>query len=392
MSRQVKASQRDLFKKITEEQEYDDYLVTERDADGSSIMSSLSFLTLRAKGKKDMKLFAKSAAWSERTRLSNGSFCPYSVELYFYETLWKKYEKLEEMCSVPQEHRFRKPKLYGSSFEYLDETLVIEDLVAKGYEDSDRQKSADFEYMSTGIALIAQFHALSLAYSQYAPDAFKKTSEYLTMNESKLEMWLASVSPKMLANAFSSAEKHREKLENYFETPKRFHQILMGYYYYRRRNSNVLVHGDFKPSNLMHRRRNGKLELAVVDFQLVHDANAVVDLMYFIYTATDESFRRVHYRELLDLYYEQLKASLFRLRVDPEQVYPENTYRSHVAECAMLGLAIGVGLLPMVLVDKDEIPAFNEDADMDDIAVAGNALFRERFNGILNNYVEWGLL
>ncbi|XP_063369732.1 uncharacterized protein LOC134658060 [Cydia amplana] len=114
--------------------------------------------------------------------------------------------------------------------------------------------------------------------------------------------------------------------------------------------------------------------------------------MYFIYTATDESFRRAHYRELLDLYYEQLKASLFRLRVDPEQVYPENTYRSHVAECAMMGLAIGVALLPMVLMDKDEPPAFNEDADIDDIAVAGNALFRERFNGILNNYVEWGLL
>ncbi|XP_063542208.1 uncharacterized protein LOC134750899 [Cydia strobilella] len=390
MSRQVKASQRDLFKKITEEQEYDDYLVTKKDADGSSIMSSLSFVTLRATGKPDMKLFAKSAVWSEKIRLNNPVLCPYSVELYFYETLWKQYEKLEEICSVPKEHRFRKPKLYGSSYEYLNETLVIEDLVAKGYEDSDRQKSADFEYMSTGIALIAQFHALSLAYSQYDPEAFKKTSEYLTTDESKLNMWLASVSPKILANAFSSAEKHKEKLENYFPTPNRFHQLLMGYY--RRRNDNVLIHGDFKPSNLLHRRRHGTLELVVVDFQLVHDANAVGELMYFIYTATDESFRRAYYHELLDLYYEKLKASLIRLRVDPEQVYSKNTYRLRLEECAMLGLAIGAALLPMVLADKDKIPAFNVDADMDDFVLGGNALFKERFNGILNNYVEWGLL
>ncbi|XP_063629527.1 uncharacterized protein LOC134800926 [Cydia splendana] len=390
MSRQVKASQRELFKKITEEQEYDDYLVTERDADGSSIMSSLSFVTLRAQRKTDMNLFTKSAAWSAKIRLNNPILCPYSIELYFYDTLWEQYERLEIICSVPKEHRFRKPKLYGTSYEYLNETLVIEDLVAKGYEDSDRQKSADFEYMSTGIALIAQFHALSLAYSQYDPEAFKKTSEYLTMDESKLEMWLASVSPKMLANAFSSAEKHREQLENYFQTPTRFHQLFMGYY--RRRNDNVLIHGDFKPSNLMHRSRNGKLELVVVDFQLVHDASAVVDLMYFIFTATDESFRRVHYHELLDLYYEKLKASLLRLRVDPEQVYPKNTYKSRLEESAMLGLAIGVALLPMVLVDEDKTPAFNEDADIDDFAVEGNALFKERFNGILNNYVEWGLL
>ncbi|XP_061724086.1 uncharacterized protein LOC133530234 [Cydia pomonella] len=390
MSRRVKASQRELFMKITEEQEYDDYMVTEKDGDGSSIMSSLSFVTLRAKGKKGMKLFAKSAAWSANTRLNNPILCPYSVELCFYETLWKQYEKLEEICSVPKEHRFRKPKLYGSSYEYLNETLVIEDLVAKGYEETDRQKSADFEYMSTGVALMAQFHALSIAYSQYNPEAFKQTSEYLTMDVSKLETWFASVSPKMLANAFSSAVKHREKLKNYFQKPKRFHQLFMSYY--RRRNDNVLIHGDFKPSNLMHRRRNGKLELVVLDFQLVHDANAVVDLMYFIYTATDESFRRAHYQELLDLYYEKLKASLRRLRVDPEQIYPKNTYRSRLEECAMLGLAIGVANLPMVLVDKDKIPAFNEDADLDDFAVEGNDLFKERFNGILNNYVEWGLL
>ncbi|XP_063629528.1 uncharacterized protein LOC134800928 [Cydia splendana] len=388
---QVRLSKQDLLKKITEEHEFDDFVVTERDGNGSSIMSSLSYVTFRAKGKTDMKLFAKTAAWIEKLRLNSPIIpCPFTIELYFYKTLWKQYEKLEDMWNVPMEHRFRKPTLYGSSVEYLNETLVIQDLIAQGYEEYERQTPADFEYMSAGIALIAQFHALSLAYSQYDPEGFKQANEYLTLDESKLVIWIGSMSSKLLANAFSSAEKHRDKLEKYFKTPKSLLQLIMDCY--RRGNDKVLIHGDFKPSNLMQRRRNGKLELCVVDFQNVHDADAVADIMYFIFTATDESFRRVHYHELLDLYYEKLKASLLRLRVDPEQVYPENKYRSRLEKCAMLGLAIGVACLPVVLVDKENAPAFDKDSDATAVAVEGSALFQERFNGILNNYVEWGLL
>ncbi|XP_048001217.1 uncharacterized protein LOC125237994 [Leguminivora glycinivorella] len=390
MPGQVKPPLREVLEKITKEQEYDSYVVREKDGDGSNIMSSLSHVTLHAKGKTDMKLFAKSAAWSAKIRVTNPVNCPYSVELYFYETLWKQYEKLEDTFSVPKEHRFRKPKLFGCGYEYLNETLVLEDMVAEGYKEYDRQTSVDYEYMSTGIMLMAQFHALSLAYSKYNPEAFKRASEYLTMDESKLEKWIASVAPKMLSTAISCAEEHRDTLKNYFHPSKKFNRLFMDYF--RKGNDNVLIHGDFKPSNILHRRRNGKLELVVVDFQLVHDANAVVDLMFFIFTATDESFRRAHFHELLHLYYEKLRASLLRLHIDPDQVYPEKTYRARLEEFSMLGLAIGVGLLPVVLMDKDKMPDFHENAGIDDFAVEGSPLFKERFNGILNNYVEWGLL
>ncbi|XP_061724248.1 uncharacterized protein LOC133530354 [Cydia pomonella] len=385
---EAKQTLQKLLKKIAEEQEYEDYSDVKEASNSASVMSSLFHVMLRSDGKKDLKLFAKVAGWNENLR-KRLVIHPFTAELKFYRTVRTQYEELEENCSIPKEHRFPMPKVYGSSDEYFHETLVMEDLVAEGYAVFDRQHTADLEYMSTGIAVMAQFHALSLAYHQNYPENFASTRE--TMKMGNLKLWLESVIAKLLANACSAAEKHKDKLQKYFENPEKLYLPLLSHY--QGRNENILVHGDFKPSNLMHRRKDGKLEIVVVDFQMVHDGDPVTDLMYFIFTATDESLRRAHYQELLDLYYEQLRGSLLRLHVDPEKVYSENTYRSRLAECNMLGLAMAVGFLPLVLVEEGKAPAFNkEDTDLTAFAVESSALFKERFNGVLNNYVEWGLL
>lgn len=60
--------------------------------------------------------------------------------------------------------------------------------------------------------------------------------------------------------------------------------------------------------------------------------NPVGDLMHFIFSGSDEEFRRLHYQRLLDHYYTELSAALQKLNVDVEKVYPRATFENDLIE------------------------------------------------------------
>lgn len=62
-----------------------------------------------------------------------------------------------------------------------------------------------------------------------------------------------------------------------------------------------------------------------LDYQMLQPGCLTLDLIYFIFTATDEEFRRNHYQRLLDHYYDQLSVAMERLGVDPDK-YPRKTF------------------------------------------------------------------
>ncbi|XP_047997331.1 uncharacterized protein LOC125234952 [Leguminivora glycinivorella] len=82
-----------------------------------------------------------------------------------------------------------------------------------------------------------------------------------------------------------------------------------------------LVHGDYRPSNLMHRRHNGKLEIVPLDFQTIRTGHQLSDLLYFVFSGSDEKFQRLYYQRIMEHYYEQLAFALKQLQVDVENVY-----------------------------------------------------------------------
>ncbi|XP_047989711.1 uncharacterized protein LOC125228994 [Leguminivora glycinivorella] len=316
--------------------------------------------------------------------------CPFTTELYFYTQVQKQYEIIQEKYAIPEDQRVRLPKLYGCRDEYLSETLVFEDLIAQGYKNFNRQKTANLEYVKTAIDLMARFHALSLAFHDNDPDAFDKASEKLRMDVSKMVAITAIMKPKMVSSALEVVEdKYRDKLEKFLNQEQcpvlQFADML------RSKNKKILVHRDFKPSNLMHRRRNEKLEIIPVDFQGVIDGDPLNDLLYFIFTATDEEFRRLHHHNMLDLYHDCLTKALRRFNIDVETVYSKSTYRDQLKEYSMVGLTMAVVVLPMVLAEEEKIPDFDT-SEITDFIVEASKTYKERLNGIVNNYVQWGLL
>ncbi|KAI8420506.1 hypothetical protein MSG28_008985 [Choristoneura fumiferana] len=361
-----------LIAKIAEEIKYVDYDadIKEISSHGANLTAVLFLVKLKAKDKKDINLFAKVAVLGDSVRKTSPIPCPFTTEIYFYKKVLKQFEMLQEKHSVPEEHRLVFPKIYGINEQYLTETIVLENLMANGFKTHARQKTVDLEYASTAIELIAKFHALSLAYCKEDPEDYEEVSNKLTIDTSIMLSLMDIMKPKMIGTAMSVvSDVNKEKLEKYLAgegEEDRFLQFMSVYY---SKGSQMLAHGDFKPSNLMHRRQNEKLEMVPVDFQMVHTSSPTADLMYFFFTGADEDFRRQHYHKLLDQYYEQLKLALERLDVDPE-------------EAKMVGLMMGVILLPIITVAEENLPTFDDGAEVTNFVVPGSELYRERFNGV----------
>lgn len=239
-------SLREFLNKIAIEQNYENPVISVKEisSGGANYTSKLFTAVIREKNKEELHLFVKVAALSEKFR--NGmDVLVYENENFAYTKLGKMYASLEEECGVPEEHRLHLTKFYGFDSTLYQETIVLENLLAAGYGDFDRFHSITWDYASATVTELAKLHALSFAFSEKFPEEFEKTLKRLTID------WSGAQS--MLQNAVDTALKavkpeHKKALEKFFVNMS-ISSI------YKAFSKTVIIHGDFRGSNLLHKVR-----------------------------------------------------------------------------------------------------------------------------------------
>ncbi|XP_063366998.1 uncharacterized protein LOC134655464 [Cydia amplana] len=137
---------------------------------------------------------------------------------------------------------------------------------------------------------------------------------------------------------------NKERLQKYFASTENIATLMRT----MRKDEIFLTHGDYRPSNLMHRHRNGNLEVVPIDYQTVKAGNPVGDLMHFVFSGSDEEFRRLHYQQLMDHYFKQLTLALKQLNVDVKNVYPRETFDADLIRVRLMGV------IPRILTHVDK--------------------------------------
>lgn len=239
---------RTLIDKIAVENGAKNYDITIKPiTSGGANYTSKLFLIIVAGEKDELKLFAKVAFMSEKLREFT-TINVFDTERFFYTTLLKKYRDIEERHDVPVEHRISVPKFYGYNSDYLEETIILEDLVHEGYAVYDRTKSMDWAYASKAVEEIAKLHALSFAFEIENPDEFNDILQRLKFGELSDEQQKV-----VFENSFKSAlefakDEHKEKLMKYVNNIK---LNFMGHMTALKKP--VLCHGDYRVSNQMYK-------------------------------------------------------------------------------------------------------------------------------------------
>ncbi|XP_047030979.1 uncharacterized protein LOC124638143 [Helicoverpa zea] len=382
---------RNMLNKIAKDHNYDnpEIIINSISSGGANYTSALYTAIIKGKNKEDLNLFGKVAAVGEKFR-NETSIDFYDTEKFAYTTLFKIYKALEEEHGVPEEHRLPFVKFYGfdTSAQYL-ETMVLENLITQGYEAFDRFKSYDWEYASAAVTELAKFHALSYAFQKKDPEEFQKT-----LDRAKLD-WLAVGVEGMLKKSGALAlgairPEHKRSLEKFLS--RNINEVFIDFF--KPSRTTVIIHGDYRGSNLVHRvRKDGKVDIKVLDLQTLQAGSPVTDLVYFIFTGSDEPFRAKYFDRLVEHYYSQLSASMRRLHLNPHDIFSKEDFDAELKEKLPFGLSVSVFSLPVMTINPEDAPKVDETLSFEDFGVEKtNDLYIERINGAVDDFVRWGVL
>uniref|UniRef100_A0A2A4JJJ2 CHK kinase-like domain-containing protein n=1 Tax=Heliothis virescens TaxID=7102 RepID=A0A2A4JJJ2_HELVI len=314
----------------------------------------------------------------------------FDAENFAYTKLMKIYAALEEKHGVPEEHRLPVVKFYGfDDSAQNQETMVLENLLVQGYEPFDRFKSYDWEYASAAVTECAKFHALSFAFQKDDPEEFQKTLGRPKPN------WVDMGIEALLKKATSVALKvvrpeHKRSLEKFMS--RDIQELFLDFYNPIR--ATVIIHGDYRGSNLMHRvRKDGKVDIKILDLQTLQAGSPITDLIYFIFMGSDEQFRARYFDQLVEHYYSQLSAAMRRLHLNPHELFPKKDFDEEFKLKLQYGLTFSVFGLPIVTVTAEDAPKVDESLSFDDLGIEKtNDLYNVRINGVVDDFVRWGIL
>uniref|UniRef100_A0A2A4JJH8 CHK kinase-like domain-containing protein n=1 Tax=Heliothis virescens TaxID=7102 RepID=A0A2A4JJH8_HELVI len=382
---------RKLLNNIADEHNYKnpEIIINNISSGGANYSSKLYTATIKEKNKEDLNLFGKVAAVGGQLR-NKADADVYDTEKFAYTKLMKIYAALEEKHGVPEEHRLPVVKFYGfDDSAQNQETMVLENLLVQGYEPFDRFKSYDWEYASAAVTECAKFHALSFAFQKDDPEEFQKTLGRPKPN------WVDMGIEALLKKATSVALKvvrpeHKRSLEKFMS--RDIQELFLDFYNPIR--ATVIIHGDYRGSNLMHRvRKDGKVDIKILDLQTLQAGSPITDLIYFIFMGSDEQFRARYFDQLVEHYYSQLSAAMRRLHLNPHELFPKKDFDEEFKLKLQYGLTFSVFGLPIVTVTAEDAPKVDESLSFDDLGIEKtNDLYNVRINGVVDDFVRWGIL
>nr|XP_032520001.1 uncharacterized protein LOC116772075 [Danaus plexippus plexippus] len=356
--------------------------ITTRGANYTSALFAIHVKTLN----KESKLFAKVATMSKEMRTAVKADKMFKTEEFVYNKLIPVYNNLQK--DLDEEHKFVFPEFYGFNNEFGKETVILENLVERGYKSYSRFKSMDWDHGRVGVEALARFHALSFALSKRDPEGFQKIATDMASNfdiknydRFNLYEFVTMVEDAGKCLKHDHLDRVRKLMKNIFD---KFKKPL---------STPVLVHGNYRLSNLLFKREGPDLKAVVVDYQTVYTGCPVADLFYIIFLGSDEHFRRLYYDKLVNHYYTSLEEALKRLAVDPVEVYPRESFESDLKESLPFVVLTALTALPSVLVDVESVQRWNCTFDVESyMKPKYSDLYKERLRGIINDLVTWNVI
>jgi hypothetical protein len=167
--------------------------------------------------------------------------------------------------------------------------------------------------------------AVAEAAALHAPlwgDDSLEDSEWLNHTCATGEM-LAQLTP-ALTEAF--CDRYSAELDS--DTLQRMRRLnaMAPKFWTTRHGPQTVVHGDFRPDNMLFDAKGGQCPVAIVDWQTADRGNGLIDVAFLLGTALESQDRRAHEQDLVKQYFDALVAGGVR-DYDWEQCWTD--YRRH---------------------------------------------------------------
>lgn len=85
--------------------------------------------------------------------------------------------------------------------------------------------------------------------------------------------------------------------------------------------------------------------ISFLDWQISHYSSPVLDILYNVFSSTDQEFRAQHYDTLLNTYYTSLSEMIRKLGSDPQKLYSYENFQMQLRKFGEYALL----LCPMII-------------------------------------------
>ncbi|XP_055615685.1 uncharacterized protein LOC129761880 isoform X2 [Toxorhynchites rutilus septentrionalis] len=258
------------------------------------------------------------------------------------------------------------PRCLRTSLVEREEAIFMTDLKEAGFDMFDRHQLQGIEHHRLLVKTLGRFHAISFALKDQQPELIAPYQGMMELfatreDDGSLDTWFT-----MLIERTLGTLDEQEEPEVYSKTKAALEGKFMDMIIDLTKGENaepyaVICHGDCWNNNMLFKSENGiPVDIRLLDWQICRYASPVLDLMYFIFTASTKEFRELHYEHLLDLYYESLADFLRRLGSDPEKLFPRKALDEQLQRFGRFGLMMAVMLLPVINTKSEDVPDLEE--------------------------------
>jgi hypothetical protein len=138
---------------------------------------------------------------------------------------------------------------------------------------------------------------------------------------------------------------------------------------------------------VMYYLQKGSLEdVIAVDFQLIHCGSPASDFIYFIFGATDQTFRKAHLDNLKNLYYDTFEEFLKYFGIEAKIVYSKKEFEYDFQKHLVYGLSCSLLLLPILFSNDDQLITVD---GYQNYQFQWNDKAKERWQGTVEDFIQW---
>ncbi|EDX16305.1 uncharacterized protein LOC6739846 [Drosophila simulans] len=285
----------------------------------------------------------------------------YNKETLFYMHIKPKLEALMWRAVDSSSVWTLAPKHYYSTTQ-PEQTIILEDLCAAGYQLKCRQLGLDFDHAALVMARLAEYHALTMVMAEREPETIVDRYPFglLHMDAINSEPFKLLFGTQLLKLAALVGDCEgfggiTTKLYRYHE---HFTERVLKAVYPLRGNHNVLNHGDLWVNNIFFKydAEYTVQQVKIIDFQLCFYGSLGFDINYFLNTSLELEVLRDRRQELVDIYYRSLVDCLKHLPWSKELPSYEDIM-DEIRKREAYGFFVAFGFFPlmsMIGVDSED--------------------------------------
>ncbi|KAK5638285.1 hypothetical protein RI129_012580 [Pyrocoelia pectoralis] len=374
---------------------------------GENFVSNLFRLTINGKNRQNahvlLNLIKKIAPNNEKIRAVFPLRAMYERETYYYTTIFPEMIQLQKDYKVKEIFNVF-PKVYKTSSEDLNETLLLQDMCELGYKQWDPLKVLDTEHAFLVARSYGKLHALSFALRLLKPTVFKylelNTPDHifavLQMTEDRKKGYKQRAD-----QVLSCLDENEDRIayETFNEFSERMLDAMKNVVKLERVGKHaVLTHSDCWINNyLFDYKESSPTGICILDWQLARCGSPALDLSYFLFCCTSQGFRKEHYRALIAEYYDSFSEFLAQFGIVSTEVFPLGALEDHLRRFSVYGLFMAILTLNLTLLQGKEVPSFQSSKSEKDIFKLREAhdssdfeLYRSRIRGVVVDFVNLG--